>query len=259
LVSQVDVHAGSGYLQINLATGHIVVKGKMSKSSGSETRARGMRKRAEPHGRRERAYHHGAVREMLLAEAFALAADGGVGAVNLREAARRIGISHSAAYHHFGDKSGIIVAAATEGMRRLARELEKAENEEAADPTERICRIAAAYVGFAIRDAAAFRLIFAPEVAHKSNYPELRGASDEAAAPLLRALAAWRDSPELVDEEELRELAVSLWSLVHGLSDLALNAQLDEGELRAPSPRHEETYRGIAWRAAARHLSGARS
>jgi AcrR family transcriptional regulator len=183
--------------------------------------------------------------------------EGGLEAVNLREAARRIGISHSAAYHHFGDKAGMVGAAATEGMRRLARELEKVEAKEAVDPAERICRIAAAYVDFAMRNPAAFRLMFAPEVAHKEGFPELRMASDEAAAPLLRALAVWRGSPGHLDEEELRELAVSIWLLVHGLSELALNAQLDEGELRISSPRTDDPYREIAWRAAARLLAGA--
>jgi hypothetical protein len=134
---------------------------------------------------------------------------------------------------------------------------QRLQNAVKTEQRERICRIAAAYVDFAMRNPAAFRLMFAPEVAHKDGFAELRRASDEAAAPLLRALAAWRGSPGRGNEEELRELAVSIWSLVHGRSELALNAQLDEGELRISSPRTDDPYREIAWRAAARLLAGA--
>ncbi len=196
-----------------------------------------------------RPYHHGAVRERLVAEALALAGESGAAGVSLREAARRVGVSHAAAYHHFSDRAGLIAAAATEGMWRLAAALERAERDEAGDPAERVCRISAAYVDFALGEPAAFRLMFATEVAHKARFPELRAASDAAAAPLLRALQLWRGEASGAIGEDVRQLAVTLWSLVHGLSVLALDRQLDEGELRVPAGDRAGSPRELASRA----------
>lgn len=194
-----------------------------------------------------RPYHHGAVREKLIAEAFVLADEGGLAAVSLREAARRVGVSHTAAYHHFPSKAEIVAAAAAIGMWRLAADLERAEDEYTNDAAERICRISNSYVEFALRNVAAFRLMFAPEVAHKTCFPELRRASDAAAAPLLRSVQRWheRKASDHVDEE-VRKLAIAIWALVHGLAVLAIDAQFDEGELSVPAGDRAGSYCAIA-------------
>jgi AcrR family transcriptional regulator len=199
---------------------------------------------------RSRPYHHGAVREKLIAEAFILAEEGGLAAVSLREAARRLGVSHTAAYHHFSGKADIVAAAAAIGMWRLAANLERAGNQTNSDALERICRLAAAYVEFALQNAAVFRLMFAPEVARKAGFPELRRASDAAAAPLVRALQDWRKrkNREHVDDE-VRELAIAVWAMVHGLAVLAMDAQFDEGKLSVPAGDHAASYGAIARRA----------
>ena len=49
-------------------------------------------------------YHHGDLRNALIDAATALAREGGPDAVVLREAARRVGVSSAAAYHHFANR-----------------------------------------------------------------------------------------------------------------------------------------------------------
>jgi AcrR family transcriptional regulator len=48
-------------------------------------------------------------------------AEDGPGALSLRDVARRLGVSHAAPTHHFGDKAGLLTAVAAEGFRLLAR------------------------------------------------------------------------------------------------------------------------------------------
>lgn len=151
--------------------------------------------------------------------------------MSLREVARRAGVSHAAVYRHFPHRAGLIATVGTEGMWRLAATLERVERDAAArSPTERIAELGVAYVGFARRHRAHFRAMFAREVARKAQLPELRSASDAAAAPLLRAVEAARAAGELPSTRG-REIALAVWSLAHGIAMLDIDEQFAEGEL----------------------------
>ncbi len=63
-----------------------------------------------------RSYHHGALRETLLASAREIVEREGVDAFTLREGARRAGVSHGAPAHHFGDKTGLLTELAIESL-----------------------------------------------------------------------------------------------------------------------------------------------
>jgi AcrR family transcriptional regulator len=66
-------------------------------------------------------YHHGDLRRALLDASLALVAEGGIGALSLREVARKAGVSHNAPYHHFKDRGSLLAALAEEGFAELAR------------------------------------------------------------------------------------------------------------------------------------------
>ena len=68
-------------------------------------------------------YHHGNLRRALLDAALESIAAAGPAALSLRELARRVGVSHAAPAHHFGDKAGLLTALATEGYRVPAGEV----------------------------------------------------------------------------------------------------------------------------------------
>ena len=64
-------------------------------------------------------YHHGDLQNALLQAVGEIIEEKGVGAVSLREAARRAGVSHSAPAHHFGDKIGMLTAFARKGFEEF--------------------------------------------------------------------------------------------------------------------------------------------
>ena len=70
------------------------------------------------------AYHHGDLRAALLAEAAAMIDEGGTSSVTMRAIGRRLGVSRSAPYRHFADKSALLVAVAAAGFDRLRDRLE---------------------------------------------------------------------------------------------------------------------------------------
>ena len=70
---------------------------------------------------RKRRYHHGNLKEVLLASALRLMSEVGPQAFTLREVARRAGVSHNAPYRHFRDKQDLVWAVADAGFRPVDR------------------------------------------------------------------------------------------------------------------------------------------
>src|SRR6478735_11439161 len=71
-----------------------------------------------------RAYHHGNLRAELLRTAVELAREEGPSGVVLREVARRVGVSHNAAYRHFADREELLAEIADRGMDLLTEAME---------------------------------------------------------------------------------------------------------------------------------------
>src|SRR5215813_10409872 len=105
----------------------------------------------------ERPYHHGDLRGALLDGAEALIRERGVDGWSLREASTRVGVSPSAAYHHFASRDALVRALA---QRVLARLGERVQAAAAAfdDPRERVIAIAQNYVRWAVEDPAVSKL-----------------------------------------------------------------------------------------------------
>ena len=160
-------------------------------------------------------YHHGNLREALLTAVDDLIREGGVGAVSLRAAARRAGVSHAAPAHHFGDKLGMLTAFAIRGFvefrRRMAAAVEASDDQHAA-----VNAIGIVYIDFAVNEPAWFDVMFRTEL-HDRDDPELRQAADATFAVLTSAV----DELDLGDSDPDRQmLAIGAWCKVHGLATL---------------------------------------
>src|SRR5262244_137181 len=73
-----------------------------------------------------RRYHHGDLRAALLDVAEALIRERGVDGWSLREASVRIGVSPSAAYHHFDSRDALVRALSDRVLTRLGERLGRA-------------------------------------------------------------------------------------------------------------------------------------
>ena len=72
-----------------------------------------------------RTYHHGALPEALLEAAEAVLKRDGLTGLTLRAISREARVSHTAARHHFSDRSGVLSALAALGHLRLTEELRR--------------------------------------------------------------------------------------------------------------------------------------
>jgi AcrR family transcriptional regulator len=109
----------------------------------------------------DRPYHHGHLRDTLLAEAERTLREQGVEQLSLRDLARQAGVSHAAPRRHFADRQALLDALAGAGFARLADEVAAAIKDAGPDFRARLRATGAAYVRFATEDTALMELMFA--------------------------------------------------------------------------------------------------
>ncbi|RJO78346.1 TetR/AcrR family transcriptional regulator [Nocardia panacis] len=152
----------------------------------------------------DRPYHHGDLRQALLAAAVEAIDENGPAGVSLRDLARRAGVSHAAPVHHFGNKAGLLTALAAEGFELLAADL-------AAVRAGGIVELGVTYVRFATKHRAHFEVMFRPDLYDADN-PDLAQAGSRAYS----ALAEGIGDGDAADPSAM----LAAWSLVHGFATL---------------------------------------
>ena len=196
-----------------------------------------------------RAYHHGNLREVLVAAGVELAREGGPNAVLLRAASREAGVSHNAAYRHFANHEDLLAAVAERCMTCLSRLMLERMQAVTARGTVRRAQarleaIGRAYIDFARTEPGWFRTAFSSARAHASGDLPSEGQrlaceSAEAIPGPYELLNAALD--ELVTVGALtpaRRVGAeyAAWSAVHGMSSLLLDGPLRD--LPEPEAQH---------------------
>jgi AcrR family transcriptional regulator len=198
-------------------------------------------------GRRD-GYHHGDLRNALVGAAIGLAATGAPEAVVLREAARRVGVSPTAAYRHFSGQGDLLDAVKAHGQEALAEAMKDAIVESgaatgspgsAADPgataVERAKAAGRGYLRFAFAEPGMFRTAFchvAMPADPDSGHPIGEGVgfrSFEMLSATLDDLVATGRMPAA----RRPGAEISAWSAVHGLAMLVIDGPL--GQVRGPA------------------------
>jgi AcrR family transcriptional regulator len=161
------------------------------------------------------------VREALLTAARAELVEHGRAAISLRAVARRAGLSHASPKYHFGDRSGLLTAIATEGFHALAHHLSQVHEP---DAQQQLAVLGRAYIDFGLSHPALFELMFAPSELHATD-PELIAAQQQAIGALTTAVS--RAAGIDASPSRTPELALISWALVHGLVVLARDGVLE--------------------------------
>lgn len=169
---------------------------------------------------RERGYHHGNLREALIAAALDTIASRGLAGLAVAELARAVGVSPAAPYRHFRDRNALIAEVARQGFERLEDALKQAVATGPAHPVAALERCGRAYLAFAAREPAAYAAMAqggteddpTVQVATDAAFGVLRRAADAACA-----LAPPPRPPALM-------VALHIWSMTHGVAGLFLGA-----------------------------------
>ncbi|WP_433603179.1 TetR/AcrR family transcriptional regulator [Nocardia sp. CA-135953] len=175
-------------------------------------------------------YHHGALRDTLLAACLRLIETEGLAAVSLRRVAREAGVSTGAPYHHFADRSALLAALSTQGFRQLGSDL-AAARAAAETPLQALTALAETYVRFSQENPGYFRLMFRPELSQPEKHPDA-GAAGDAAFDVLADTITEAVAAGLLPADKADTLAVMWWSLAHGMASLWLDGQLEKRSIQ---------------------------
>jgi AcrR family transcriptional regulator len=170
-------------------------------------------------------YHHGDLRNALIAAGAKLAEHAGPQAVGVRPAARAVGVTPTAAYRHFANADELLQAVKERAFEALAdgMQAEMAHvhptGDAAEDSLQRLYAIGRAYLRVALAEPGLFRTAFGGEGGEAkrdedASFSMLRHAIDD--------LVTTGYLP--ADRRPLAEFAA--WSTVHGLARLILDGPL---------------------------------
>jgi AcrR family transcriptional regulator len=172
---------------------------------------------------------------------YAMARESGPDGVALREVARRVGVSHNAAYRHFADKEALLEAIATIAMEMLTEAMQHrlAEVPDALEPVARVQQrlraVGRAYVEFALAEPGLFRTAFGSRALDESVETSQHDPGDAGPYALLNEVLDELVEVGYLAPERRPNADVVCWSGVHGVAMLHL-----DGPLRlAPAEQRE--------------------
>ncbi len=200
-------------------------------------------------------YHHGDLRNAMTDSAVELARAGGPDAVVLREVARRVGVSATAAYRHFSDAEALLFEVKGHALELLARSIGVAV---AAVPPDgdpgdvavaRLRAAANAYIDFAVDNAGLFMTAFCLTKVPGQQFegvPFTDAAAFQALGGLLDAIVATGRMPA----ERRPGAEIAAWSVVHGYALLLVGGPLErhlseQEQARARERTLDLTIRGL--------------
>ena len=181
-------------------------------------------------------YHHGDLKNALIQAGIEILSTEGFHALSLRKVAQRAGVSHAAPYAHFADKQALVAAISTEGYRKLYDCLVSVVEHYRPDPLRQLIEAAWAYVQFALREPAHFKLTLSGVVEKEQEYPAYVEMTGKAFRLVVEVVEACQQAGILKPGPSDR-VAVSVWSLVHGFTSLVLEGQVSSSLVEAQTLR----------------------
>ena len=172
-------------------------------------------------------YHHGNLREALLEAAMEALQTEGLDSLSLRNLARRVGVSATAVYGHFADKTALLVELRTQGFRLLTQYLQHAYDH-TDDTEQRVRELGHAYMRFGRENPHLFDVLFTwvPDINRIT--PECIAEGNNSESLLRRALIEMLTGIQLPPNEQFAAMAsFSAWSLVHGITLLLKSGAIE--------------------------------
>ncbi len=186
---------------------------------------------------KQRPYHHGDLRNALIEAGLEVLLANGAAALNLREVARRAGVSHAAPYRHFADKQALIAAIARDGFVTLLERINGAIDTSADDPRVQLLAVGHAYVRFAVERPGHLRVMFGMSNAEREADAALAATAKLSFAPLVGIIKRGQDAG-VVRPGDPVQLALVTWSAMHGLALLIVDNQIRDLEPGADNVDH---------------------
>jgi AcrR family transcriptional regulator len=169
-------------------------------------------------------FHHGDLREALIAATRDLLIEHGPDGFTLADACRRAGVTTAAPYKHFRDKQEILEEIVLRGFAELTAANAKAVAEGGPGTIAGITAMGISYLNFAVAQPAVFRLMFG----HKSELRKVQEVDESGKQCLkhvIEEVAAY--SRKHGHTADAQQVAIRLWTFVHGAASLELDGDYE--------------------------------
>lgn len=174
--------------------------------------------------RPKEAYHHGDLRRQLLQATRQLITRHGAEQFKVADACKLAGVSIAAPYRHFDSRDDLLDQVVIEGLSEMKDRLTDAVTTLERGSVQALAALGVAYVEFARREPNLFRLMFKP-VDDPERHERIECCGSETYGVLLNEVARALNK-DTVDEQVL-EMALPMWTFVHGTAVLLIDDMLD--------------------------------
>jgi AcrR family transcriptional regulator len=169
---------------------------------------------------RKAPYHHGDLREALIAATRRLVMERGAENFTLADACRVAGVTTAAPYRHFRSKQEVLEEIVSRGFEELSRMAMTVIAEKGPGTQEAIVAMGQAYVAFAVKETALFRLMFGQEPALRTAV-HVAGTGHACFANLIEQVTLYCQKNRV--RGDALEIAMRLWTFVHGAASLMID------------------------------------
>ncbi|WP_072688572.1 TetR/AcrR family transcriptional regulator [Rhodococcus marinonascens] len=173
----------------------------------------------------EQPYHHGSLRQVLLARAESTLEEDGVDGLSLRRLAREAGVSHAAPSKHFRDRQALLDALAESGFLRLTKALEQAMDEAEPHARARFGALAGTYVTFALTHDELLALMYSRKKAPGAA-AQVVEAGHTSMDLTVRIVTEAQTAGDIGPGDPSR-IALVAFATFHGIATLAAAGMLD--------------------------------
>ncbi len=165
------------------------------------------------------------IRSQIVDAARDIVMNEGYQALTMRRIAEAIEYSPAAIYQYFQNRDAIAIAVSAEGFAQLLEAF--APVRAIANPRERLEAIARAYIDFALRNPATYRLMFMedPKITRAVlEQPDPSDPGTQAYLAIVEPIAALAQSGAIGERDEaaIHAIADAFWVSLHGIVSLKL-------------------------------------
>ena len=183
--------------------------------------------------RRRTSYHHGHLKEALIAAALKMVKEQGVESVSVREVAKRAGVSSGAPFRHFPSRTTLMTAVAEQAMRRFRDEIVRALEEVKSDaPRDRFRALGTAYMRWVVRNPAHFQVISNRKLIDFDGSESLRRDNAEIRELMEQLLTEQRQLAPLL-RDDIKAISFAARALAYGVARMYVDGHFPQWDIPA--------------------------
>lgn len=169
-------------------------------------------------------YHHGDLRISLVNVATKMINEAGIEGLSLRKLAELVGVSRTAAYHHFTDKNDLLCAVAAQGFIAWQQKSESIFDDKTLSDVDKYRQFVHAYIRFATDNPSLYELMFGRTIWKNNNSTiALREIAYPSFNYQVQMTKIWQTKGLMPKSENTLRLAQVTWGTLHGIARLLID------------------------------------